>query len=130
MPIAFSSPPEARFVIFVKQEEDRRVVILIEGFFDMDECVNFVMRYPSEVVTEANAHTVPIASDCFNQDVHVQVRCFTMATPGQTIPAWLNYITREYGGRLRFIDAYTFHVERHALFQYANYPVKKLDYLD
>ena len=34
------------------------------------------------------------------------------------IPEWLDHMTDEYGGTMRFIDPYTFNVMRHVLFQY------------
>ena len=117
MPIAFTSAPADRYVIFVKESTDkgRRVIMLFEGEFTMEECVAFVMRYPTEIITAANKHTIPINTDCFQNDISVQVRGFTLLAG---TPEWLENWTDVYGGTLRFIDGYTFNVTRHVLFQY------------
>ena len=119
MPLTFNCSPDAKYMIFVKESADagRRIIILIEGPCKMEECVIFVMRYPTDFITAATEHTIPISSDCFEREVTVQVRCFTTATEGQEMPEWLEYFTNEYGGRMRFIDSYTFNIMRHVLVQ-------------
>ena len=117
MPVMFNTLPNDKYLIFVKESVDkgRRVIILIEGECKMEECVNFVMRYPTALITAATEHTIPISTDCFEKEVSVQVRCFTMLA---AIPEWIDHMTNEYGGTMRFIDSYTFNVMRHVLFQY------------
>ena len=119
MPLKFDCSPDIKHMIFVKESADagRRIIILIEGTCKMEECVTFVMRYPTDFITAATEHTIPISSDCFEQEVNVQVRCFTTEKEGQKIPEWFEFFTNEYGGRMRFIDAYTFNIMRHMLFQ-------------
>ena len=119
MPLMFENPPDAKYLIYVKEStnEDRRIVILIEGVCKMEECVTFILRYPTNVITAATEHTIPISSDCFEGEVNVQVRGYTMATAGQVIPKWLEFLTNEYGGTIRFTDAYTFNTMKHMLAQ-------------
>ena len=66
-----------------------------------------------EEITAANKRLIPITSDVFKHTVSMKVKGISTSYEGQTMPDWIQYLTNEYGGRMRFIDAYTFHVMRH-----------------
>ena len=115
MPIKFGQWPDAKHFIFVNERTDRRVIFLIEGNCDMDECFRFVSNYPMDEISAANEHLIPISTDVFQHIVNVKVKAFNTSVAEQVMPDWLQYFTNEFGGTMRFTDTYTFHIMRHLL---------------
>ena len=113
MPIKFEEWPNAKHLIFVNEYKDRRVIFFIEGNCNMEECFRFISKYPMETITAANERLIPITTDVFKHTVSMKVRGLNTSYEGQTIPDWVQHFTNEFGGRMRFIDAYTFHVMSH-----------------
>ena len=81
----------------------------------MEECFRFVSKYPMEVITSANEGLVPITTDIFENTINMNVKGISTSYEGQKMPDWLQYLTDEFGGRMRFSDAYTFHVLKHTV---------------
>ena len=79
----------------------------------MAECFTFINNYPIEAITPDKKHLIPSSTDCFQFDVKVKVRGFNVANAGQKMPGWLELFTEQFGGRMQFTDAYTFHVMKH-----------------
>ena len=113
MPILFNSPPGFKYMIFVNETKDRRVVFFIQGICTIEECVSFINKYPMEEINEANDHLVPITTDVFENEVYATVRGIRTSYEGQKMPDWLQYLTEKHGGTMRFTDAYTYHIEKH-----------------
>ena len=113
MPVKFEECPEAKHLIFVKEGEDRRLIFLIQGDCTMEECFCFISKYPMEVISKANEGLVPITTDIFENEMDMNVKGISTSYEGQAMPEWLQHLTNEFGGRMRFIDAYTFHVFKH-----------------
>ena len=113
MPIKFEEWPDAKHLIFVNEWKGRRVIFLIEGNCNMEECFRFISRYPMEVITAANEGLVPITTDFFEHTIRMNVKGLSTSYEGQRMPDWLQYLTDEFGGKMRFTDAYTFHIMKH-----------------
>jgi hypothetical protein len=116
MPIKFEEWPDARHLIFVNEwtgKSGRRIIFLIEGNCNMAECFCFISKYPVEEITAANQGLIPITTDVFENTVSVRVKGISTSYEGQRMPDWLEYITEEFGGRMRSTDAYTFHIMKH-----------------
>ena len=76
----------------------------------MEECSRFVSKYPMEVITSANEGLVPITTDIFENAINMNVMGICTSYEGQRMPDWLQYLTDDFGGRMRFTDTYTFHI--------------------
>ena len=114
MPIKL--PTEAhnfKYLFFVDETEGRRTVITIAGIGTMTECLNFIGNYPSGAVTPDRKHTIPQSTEYFEHEVKVEAKGFSAVRASQRMPGWLEYIKDQFGGTLRFCDAYTFHVAMH-----------------
>ena len=113
MPVKFEEWPDAKYIIFVNKWKDRRVIFIIEGKCTMEECTRFVSKYPMEAITSANEGLVPITTDIFENAINMNVMGICTSYEGQRMPDWLQYLTDDFGGRMRFTDAYTFHILKH-----------------
>ena len=87
--------------------------MLITGICSMEECFSFISKYPSGAVTPDKRHTIPQSSDHFRHEVTVKVKGISTEKISQKMPDWLEYMTDQFGGTMRFCDAYTFHIARH-----------------
>ena len=119
MPIKF--PTEAqhfKYLIFVDAIEGRRTIISIAGICSMQECYTFISKYPSGAVTPDKMHTIPQSSEYFEHEVTVKVKGISTEKASQKMPDWLEYMYDQFGGTLRFCDAYTFHIARHYMLAY------------
>ena len=86
----------------------------------MTECLSFVSAYPVDMITPNVQHRIPRSDMYFQHEVTIQVKSYNPEKPGQTMPDWLKYLAEQFGGKLRFTDAYTFHLAKHFLM--ANWP--------
>jgi hypothetical protein len=114
MPIKF--PTEAqnfKYLIFVDATEGRRTISTIVGICSMKECFTFISKYPSGAVTPDKKQTIPQSKEYFEHEVSVKVMGISTVKASQKMPDWLEYMSDQFGGTLRFCDAYTFHVARH-----------------
>ena len=114
MPIKF--PTEAlnfKYLIFVDATEGRRTIITIAGICTMKECFAFISKYPSGTITPDKKHTIPQSTEYFEHEVSVEVKGICAEKASQKMPDWLEYMKDQFGGTLRFCDAYTFHVAMH-----------------
>ena len=84
----------------------------------MTECLSFASAYPVDMITPNVQHRIPRGDMYFQHEVTIKVKCYNQ--PGQTMPDWLKYLAEQFGGKLRFTDAYTCHVAKHFLM--ANWP--------
>ena len=94
----------------------------------MAECRSFASVYPVHFITPAEAYKIPDAEVHFQHEVKPMVTGLSPEELGQSMPDWLIYFA-EHFGQLRFIDAYTFHLEKHVLLSKCHNP-KKLWILD
>ena len=115
MPIKFEQSADAKYLIFVKEGEDRKLITTIEGNCTMAECFNFINMYPLEEISQANERLIPISTDIFEYEVKVKIRGFNAAVAGQKMPEWLEFFSDQFGGTMKFIDGYTFHIMKHVL---------------
>ena len=111
MPIIFPTEAEDfKYLIFVDATEGRRTIIAITGICTMKECFNYISKYPSGIVTPDKKHTIPQSTEYFEHKVSVEVKGISAGRASQKMPDWLEYLNDQFGGTLRFCDAYTFHV--------------------
>ena len=115
MPIQFEDQPNDKFVIYVTELTNRVMIFFMAGNFSREECLRFIAYYPTEEISIANEHLIPITTNIFQNVISVKVKGLKMAVSGQELPSWLQYFVNEFGGRLKFTDAYTFYVNRHVL---------------
>ena len=116
MPIVFPTEAEDfKYLIFVDANEGRRTIIRITGVCTMKECLNYISKYPTGVVTPDKKHTIPKSTEYFEHIVEVDVKGISAGGASQKMPDWLEYLSEQFGGTLRFCDAYTFHITTHFL---------------
>ena len=119
MPLTFQKETQDfRYLFFVNESDGRYMVMLISGVCTMTECLSFVSAYPVDMITPNVQHRIPRGDMYFQHEVTIKVKCYNQ--PGQTMPDWLKYLAEQFGGKLRFTDAYTFHLAKHFLM--ANWP--------
>ena len=114
MPIRFPTEDQNfKYLIFVEATEGRRTIIMIAGTCSMEECVTFIRKYPAGAVTPDKMQTIPQSKEHFEHEMSVKVMGISTEKVSQKMPDWLEYVSDQFGGTLRFCDAYTFYVARH-----------------
>ena len=113
MPIKFQKEAaNFKYLLFVDVSEGRRTIIMITGICSMEECFTFISKYPTRAITPDKKQAIPHSNEHFQHEVTVNVRGFNTEKVGQKMPEWLEHLTDQFGGTMRFSDSYTFHIAR------------------
>ena len=109
MPVKFEEWPDAQHLIFGNEGKDRRLIFLT--------AYGRVLLFHKQIPNGSDYDCERGSCSDYHRHLreHDQHECegHQHIIRRAVMPDWLQHLTDEFGGRMRFIDAYTFHVLKH-----------------